>query len=539
MRPSPKIGHVEIQWIGIAFVFGLVARRLGQPPLLGFLAAGFGLELLGLRPDASLIELAHVGILLLLFTIGLKLDLRALLTRHVLGTSAIHLATSTGVLLALIVGLGAAGVGLGLDFGATAIVAFALSFSSTVFAVKLLEERDDMSSLYGRIAIGILIVQDIGAVVFLAVSKGEWPSLYAPLLLALVFARPLFHRGLALCGHGELLVLAGLAAALGGAALFDAVGIKSDFGALAAGVLLGGHDKSRELAKSLLGLKEVFLVGFFLTVGLTGLPTLDMLGVALLLLLALPLKGMLFLGLMTRFRLRGRTAWLSTLALTSYSEFGLIVVGVAATQGWLPERWLVTLAIAMGLSFVLGTGLNRFAFELYRRLRRRLARLESPHRLPEEAPVVLENARVLVFGMGRIGARAYDKVKDTLGDVVVGFDIDALRVDSHRASQRRVHVASATDADFWERLHIDQDSVSLVLLALTSQEDNRVAIRQLRAEGYRGPLAATARFADEVEVLREEGADVAFEVLADAGTAFAANALEALESRVEARTNTT
>ncbi len=143
---------MELQWIGVAFVLGFVAKRLGQPPLVGFLIAGFALELFGLRPDASLRELADVGVLLLLFTIGLKLELRSILMPQVWGVTLIHAAATTLVLGAVALGASALGLSLfaSLDLRGAAVLGFALSFSSTVFAVKVLEERDDLTTLYGR-----------------------------------------------------------------------------------------------------------------------------------------------------------------------------------------------------------------------------------------------------------------------------------------------------------------------------------------------------------------------------------------------------
>ena len=96
---------MELQWIGVAFLLGLAVRRLGQPPLLGFLAAGFFLELVGLRPDAALVELADLGILLLLFAIGLKLDLRSLVRPFVLGVASIHMVATTALFGGLLLGL--------------------------------------------------------------------------------------------------------------------------------------------------------------------------------------------------------------------------------------------------------------------------------------------------------------------------------------------------------------------------------------------------------------------------------------------------
>ena len=524
---------MELKWIGVAFVLGFIVRRLGQPPLLGFLAAGFMLELFGLHPDGSLRALADVGVQLLLFSIGLKLDLKSVLRPQVWGVTLLHMAAVTAVFVGIALGLGAAGVAAfaALDLKAAALVAFAASFSSTVYVVKVLEERDDMGSTYGRIAIGILVVQDLAAVLFLAVSSGKVPSVWALGLFALIPLRPLLHRALTIVGHGELLVLAGLAATLGGSGLFELVGMKGDLGALTFGVLLGGHTKTSELAKSLLGLKDVFLVGFFLTVGLTGLPTLEntLLGVGFVLLA--PLKGLLFFWLLTRFHLRARSSLFAAAALGNYSEFGLIVGALAAAKGWLPSEWLVTFAIALALSLLASSPLNARTYGLYQRLRSKLARFETDRNIAEELPVDASDAKVLVFGMGRVGSGAYDALRERYEGKVVGFDLDLDVVKRNQNEGRRVVLASATDADFWERLQVDPDKIELVVLAMSSHPENLGAIDLLRAAKYRGVIAATARYGDELEELRKAGADVAFHVLAEAGMGLAHHALHAVDGR--------
>ncbi len=522
---------MELQWIGVAFALGFIVLRLGQPPLLGFLAAGFLLELLGARPDESLRDLSDLGVKLLLFTIGLKLDLKTVLRPQVWGVSLIHMVGITGFFVALALGL--AGTGLGtfaaLDLKGAALVAFAASFSSTVYVVKVLEERDDMGSVYGRISIGILVVQDLAAVVFLAASSGKLPSIWALGLLALIPLRPLIHRALTLVGHGELLVLAGLASTLGGSALFELVGMKGDLGALTAGVLLGGHVKTNELAKSLASLKDVFLVDFFLLVGLTGLPTLEttLIGVGLVVLA--PLKGLFFFWLLTRFHLRARSSLYAGAALGNYSEFGLIVGALAASKGWLSADWLVIFATALALSFLASSPLNARTYALYQRLRDRLARFETSENIAEEKPVDASDAKVLVFGMGRVGTGAYDALVERYDGEVVGFDLDMDAVERSREDGRRVVLASATDADFWERLHIDPERIELVMLAMSSHHENLGAIELLRGAKYRGVIAATARYGDELEELRAAGADVAFHVLAEAGLGLVRHALDAVD----------
>ncbi|MBX3269125.1 MAG: cation:proton antiporter [Sandaracinaceae bacterium] len=524
---------MELQWIGVAFVFGLIARRLGQPPLVGYLVAGLALELVGFRMDASLEELTTIGVQLLLFTIGLKLDLASVARREVWGVTLAHMVLTTAALGGVALALAALEVPLfaGLEAPQAALVGFALSFSSTVFAVKLLEERDDVRSVYGRVAIGVLVVQDLVAVVFLAASDGKLPSPFALGLVGLVLARPVLHRFLRWCGHGELLVLGGFALALGGVSLFELVDMKGDLGALVAGVVAAGHPKSTELAKSLGGFKDVFLVGFFLSVGLTGLPTGPTLALASGLLLFALLKGALFLRLFARFDLRARSSFFAGAALANYSEFGLIVGALAVQKGWLGSEWLVGFALALAFSFILGAPFNARLYHLYDRLRDRLRALERPHRLPDERPVQARGAKVLIFGMGRIGTAAYDVVKERYGDTVVGFDIDAKHVAAHQAQGRRCVLASATDADIWERLEVDRDDIELVLLAMSSHVENRTAVEQLRKEHFPGLIAATARFPDEVDALRARGADLAVHVMAEAGMGFARDALERLDRR--------
>lgn len=522
---------MELQWIAIAFVFGFLARRVGQPPLVGYLLAGIVLEASGFQMLSRLEELSQVGIQLLLFSIGLKLDVRSIARREVWGVAVLHAAVTTVVIGGVLFGLGAAGVPLlsSLDLPLAALVGFALSFSSTVFVVKLLEDRDDAAALYGRIAVGVLIVQDLLAVIFLAVSEGKVPSPFAIILLGLVFARPLVHRFLAFCGHGELLVLAGFALTLGGSAFFEGLSMKGDLGALTFGVLAGAHAKSEELAKAIAPFKDIFLVGFFLTVGMTGLPDATTIALAIGLLVFLVGKSALFHILFARFRLRARTSLFASLSLGNFSEFGLIVGALAASKGWLGKEWVIAFAMALVFSLVVSSPLNAQGYRIYGRFRRWLYRFERPDRLPDEQPLEVNDARVLVFGLGRIGTAALDELREEWGDGVVGFDIDERRVAEHRAAGRRVYRASATDADAWQRLHVEEEAVELVVLAMSSYIDNYNAILQLKESGCHGLIAVTARFEDEEAPFRKAGADIVMHVMAEAGQGLARDAMRQLE----------
>ena len=291
------IDYREPLWLAIALVLGLMVRAVGLPPMIGFLFAGFLLNAMGAEDGAFLRHVADLGVTLLLFTIGLKLSVGSLLRPEIWGVAVTHMLLvillTTGILL--LFGLTALAMFDELSLVNAALLAFALSFSSTVFAVKTLEDKGATGSRYGRIAIGVLIMQDIAAVIFLAASTGKLPSVWALSLLLLIPARKPMQSLLDRVGHGELLVLIGFVYALGGAALFEMVNLKGDLGALVLGVLLGSHHRSSELARALFGFKELFLIGFFLSIGLTGLPTMEMALAALLILLLIPLKSFLFL----------------------------------------------------------------------------------------------------------------------------------------------------------------------------------------------------------------------------------------------------
>ena len=234
--------------------------------------------------------------------------------------------------------------------------------------VKILEDRGDMLSQYGKLAIGVLIVQDIVAVVFIGVSDAKVPSIWAAgVIVLMILARPILYKLFSRLGRDELLVLFGLVIATGGAVLFDAVDMKGDLGALVFGVLLANHPKSSELAKSLFSIKELFLVGFFLNIGMAGLPDVTAIGVVVILLVAIVLKSGLFFLLFTRFRVRCRSANSSSLLLGNYSEFGLIVTVVAVSQQWITQEWLVVIAVLVACSFAVSSVVNNYSDNFYTR----------------------------------------------------------------------------------------------------------------------------------------------------------------------------
>ena len=514
----------DVAWILVAFVLGFASRQVGMPPLVGFLAAGFLLNTQGGANGDLLQKLADLGITLLLFTVGLKLNLRTLARPQVWGVTTIHTSVLVPVLCGLVYCLALAGVPLlsELDLKSSLLVAFALSFSSTVFVVKALEEKGEVASLHGRIAVGILIMQDIAAVGFIALSTGKSPSLWAFLLLLLVPLRPFLHLLLQRVGHGELLVIYGFLLALGGAEAFEMVGLKGDLGALILGVLIASHPKAEELAKTMLGFKDLFLLAFFVSIGLSGQLTLDTLLVGALMVPLLLVKSTLFFALLTRFRLRARTSLLATLNLSNYSEFGLIVAAIGVANGWLAQEWLFVIAIALSLSFALSAALSAVSHNLYANHRPSWRRWQRDVLLPDDRLLDVGGAKVAIIGMGGVGTGAYDTMRRQYGETVIGVDNDPITARNQRATGRNVLHGDASDEDFWDRVQASH-TLELVMLALPKVSTNVTVLGRLSQASYTGRVAATAKFPDEVEALKAAGATTVFNIYTEAGAGFAAH----------------
>ncbi|MBO9418856.1 cation:proton antiporter [Labrenzia sp. R4_2] len=512
--------HFEVFAIGTAFVFGLAVRQVGLPPLVGFLAAGFFINLIGPRfgmPGETgpiLDYVAELGVLMLLFTIGLKLKLRQITEPQVVGGALIHFIVSIGVFTPIIWLLFTS------EWMGALLVGIALAFSSTVLSAKILEAKRELGTFHGRTAIGILIVQDIIALVVLAIFAGKLPGPLALLIFATPLLRPVLFKLLDLAGHDEVLLLTGmmLSLVIGGVG-FEIIGLKGEIGALVMGLLLSGHPRAGELSSSLWALKEVFLIGFFLSIGMSGLPDWNAIVFALVLAAMLPLKGILFFAVLIAFKLRARTSFVTALSLTAYSEFGLIVAaGIPAAQDY-----LVPLAIAVSVSFLIAAPLNRFAHQIFERFEPQLQRFELSTRHPDEQPKDLGDADILVFGMGRTGTAAYNALIEK-EHRPIGLDADIYKVQGHAEADRNVIFADAEDSNFWNS--VDLSKITAAVLAMDDLEAKLIAARMLRASGFSGTIVSHALHADHVAQITEAGADQTYLTMQEAGQSLAIHALE-------------
>ena len=522
---------MEFIWIFFAFICGLVAKTIKLPPSIGFLMAGFALNFLGYQANDSLTTLSNLGITLMLFTIGLKLNVKSLFKNEIWLASSLHTITWLIISIAIIKLFAILAISFftDLDFMTATLIAFALSFSSTVCVIKLLEENGEMRTRHGKIAVGILVIQDIVAVAFLVFATGKTPSVWALSLLALFFIKPVINKITEYVGHGELLPLMGFFIALGSYELFELVNIKGDLGALLIGMFFSSNPKASEINKSLMSFKDLFLIGFFLSIGFSAIPTLEMLGLATLLVFIIPFKFVLFYVLLSLSKIRCRTAYLSALALSNFSEFGLIVGAISVANGWLSNEWLVILALAVTISFVITNILYRFAHSFFAYHKDTFHRFERLEILPEDTFYQPIHSPILIIGMGRVGMGAYRAINENGKKLAWGLDADPEKVAWLIEQSIHVYSGDAEDAFFWER--IDMSKLELVLLSPTNVIDSMSITEQLRNANYKGKIAAIARYDDEKSQLEKLGVDKVFNFYSEAGVGFADESMALIEEK--------
>ncbi len=528
--------------LALAAAVGFVALLLRQPLVVGLIAAGIlaGPQALGIaQSDAHIALLAELGIAVLLFLVGLKLDLGL-----VRSLGAVALATGLGQ-VAFTAGIGfLICLALGMDALTSLYVAVALTFSSTIIIVKLLSDKREIDSLHGRIALGFLIVQDIvvvlAMVVVSALAAGQGQATARAGL-----ARVGLGGGLMLLGVGLVIrfvagpltarlarapeLLAGFAIGWAAllAALGDAVGLGKELGGLLAGVSLASTPVREAIAARLSSLRDFLLLFFFvalgarLDLGLLG----EQAGAALLLsLFVLVGNPLIVVAIMGAMGYRRRTGLLAGLTVAQISEFSLVFMAMGVALGHVAEG-------ALGL--VTMVGLVTIALSTYMILHsHRLAEwLDAPLRLFERAHPWRETeadgagkgpppADVVLIGLGRYGGALARRLR-ARGLSVLGVDFDPEAVRAWRQAGHPALYGDASDPELVAALPLG--AARWVVSAAPpppgglSHEDHRLALLDaLRAQGYRGRVAVTAQGRGEIAALRARGADLVLLPFSDA-----------------------
>lgn len=311
--------------------------------------------------------------------------------------------------------------------------------------------------------------------------------------------------------------------AISGGVIAEKLGLTADIGALLTGAMLAHHSKTEELSERLWSLKELFLVAFFLQIGLSELPNQQQIYQALTLLALLPVQGLMFFALYLISGLRARTAFISSLALMTYSEFALITTRAITDAQLLAPQWNSIISLAVAGSLAIAAPLNRFSQQLFLWLEPVLTRLEKKSGHPDRLPLSFGAAEWLIIGMGRTGAAAYQTLIRQ-EQRVVGLDADPTVIETQLALGRRVVYADVGDSELWGKLPLDK--VKGVLLTLPSFDTRLNAIGQLRKHQFAGTIGTICYLVEDENLLKQQGASFVIHPLVEAGNQLAKHLLK-------------
>ncbi len=444
-----------------------VFRRLGMPPILGYLAVGFvlGPHLLGVIDDNRETRfLAEFGVVFLLFTLGLEFSLPRLVAmrRQVLGlgSAQVLLTTLLATLLAIALGFSPE---IALLLGGTA------AMSSTAIVIRELKDGGDINQPHGHSAIGILLFQDLAVVPFLvlipimagsadivsptrvllAITQG-FAALAVVLLAGRYLIRPLFHE-IARSGINELFTLAALLVALAAAWLTHAVGLSYALGGLLAGILLGETEYRHQVEGDIRPFRDLLLGLFFVTVGMLldwQVLAQNFLAIALLVIGLLTAKASIIAALARMSGMPAPGAWQTGLVLAQGGEFGIALVTLGLQAAFLPLQLAQTVLAALVISMTLAPLLVKYNHKLANLLTRE-APQDKAADIAEPDPgtmAVAGHEHVIICGYGRVGqniARALEEENIEF----IALDLDPYRVRAARAAGDPVIYGSASRPD--------------------------------------------------------------------------------------------
>lgn len=530
----------------LASVLGFASLLLRQPLIIAFIAVGILCGPAGLNVIDShnhlLDTLAELGVTILLFTVGLKLDISLL---KKMGTKAL-IAGLGQVSLTALLGFGLCQM-LGFNATESLIMSAGLAFSSTIIVVKLLSDKRAIDSLYGRMALGILIVQDIAVIgTMLAVTSitqdgGQDISVIASIaditikLTVLVILTALFIKYIAnglvtiLNRAPELTIIfaAGLAAMM--SALCHHMGLSQELGGLMAGVALASTPYHHMIATRLSPLRDFMLLFFFVILGVQMNPAemgdqvIPALIISAFVLFGKPLIIMLVMSLQGY---KKRTCFMTGTSLAQTSEFSFILIAMTAaaglTSGNVTEIMTMVGLITMGISsyvIIYNTSFHAF-FETHGLLKSQKEEDQSSFAEHDEDDTNRKKFDIIVYGLGRYGMAMATRFKEK-GYHVLGVDFDPQVMK--KAKENEIDVIYGDAADPEGPIHLPLRGTKLVIFAFhhymtgpLHADLRRALAKSLRVHGYKGMIAATTHNLKHDHDLNESGIDLVLVPFIDA-----------------------
>jgi Kef-type K+ transport system membrane component KefB len=503
----------------VAAVAGVIAKLVKQPPLIGYLLAGVVLSATGAFPQTELLEqLGKVGITLLLFTVGIELTVTDVKTigkvSLITGALQILITTAAGYGIARLLGIGSV---------PAIYIALALTFSSTIIVVKLLSEKNDLASLYGKIAVGFLLVQDFFAllvmIVLTGLSSGEG-NVYQIgsimfragflLFLVMIFAKyllPLFYEKV-LGTSSELVLIGSIAWALGTAIVVAKVfGLSLEIGGFLAGFALSALPEHIQISVKVKPLRDFFLMIFFITLGAKlALPALAtvIVPVSVLSLFVIVGNPLIVLGILGALGYRKRTSFFVGLSIAQISEFSFILMAMGEAAGVVSAIHVAIVVLVGVITMVSSTYLVLSAEWLYKVLKKPLSLFERKHtheKMVSRDQVFTDH--VVIIGGGRTGWEIMKHLQKQ-GTPVLLIDFDPaviLKATHHKAD---TIFGDITDEEVLEASGIK--NAKAVISTTPALFENAAILNFMKAKKNKTPIVMVAHDAEGAKELYKMGA---------------------------------
>lgn len=539
--------------LGVATFLGVIGRKLRQPLIIMFLAAGIlsGPAGLGIVRSYDQIDLlAKVGIALLLFIVGLKLDLHLIRT-----TGPVALATGLGqILFTSCVGLILALV-MGMTMLNAAYVAVALTFSSTIIIVKLLSDKNEIDSLHGQIAVGFLIVQDIAAILALVAlttlgsrADTDGSALFESVLIVVKGVGFLVVVGLLmryvlpyivqrLSYSQELLALFAISWAVFLGATSEYLEFSKEVGAFLAGISLASTGYRDQISTRLTGLRDFLLLFFFIDLGarLDWSTVGAQLGYSavfsIFVLVGNPIIVLFIMGLMGY---RRRTSFMAGLVVAQISEFSLIVAALGLSLGHITPETMGLITLVGVITICVSTYMILYSEPLYRFLSPALRIFERKHPYREAAADFvpeMPGLDIVLFGLGRYGSNLIEFLQRR-NKTILGIGFDPAELEYWRTRGLSVLYGDIADPDIYDQLPLGR--ARWVASTVRSEPLNQDLIKHLKRRGYDGKIALTATSEEESQAYEALGVHVVFRPFRDAAEQAADSLTHAMEILPEA-----
>lgn len=506
--------------MGLAVLVSTAARFLKQPLIVSYLLTGLLISVgLGNFFDFSILEsFAHMGAVLLLFLVGLGLNpdlIREMSkTAFLTGLGQIIFTSALGYLI---------GIALGFNQIAAFYLAVAFAFSSTVVVVRLLHERKDEETLHGRLVVGLLLVQDLVAMIFLvfvsAFSKTSGEGIPSMISLSLFNLSSIalfsFILGYYLipkidkifAKNSEVLFIFSLTVCFAVVSAFYLLGFPVEIGALLAGVILASSPYQREIAARVKPLRDFFLVIFFVMLGFSmNLESVSMfwkeaLVFSLFILIGNPLIVMVVSRLLGYSK---KTGFFSGISIAQISEFSLVLLVFGASLGHIDESLVGFGTLISLITITVSSYMIFYAEKLYDFLKDYLFIFDIKEGKEKDGKKKERKTEIVIFGFHRLGGGMLNYLKNKKSSILV-VDYDPEVVEKLKRKKINTEFGDAGDLSFLETLPLSKSK--LVISTIPEIEDNLTILKYLKKIKSKSAIIMVAEYYEDAKKLYREGAD--------------------------------